>query len=123
MTFQDMLLVFVTLVVILIFSAFAFKFFELSGEFKKYERKFLHQKDELHKAAKINDQLRRNRDEWKELALKLDNAVKRSTASQITFTKDQLTALIQLCHPDKHGGKQSAVDWTAWLITERNNRK
>ncbi len=35
------------------------------------------------------------------------------------FTKAEIRTLIQLCHPDKHDGKQSAVEITQKLIKLR----
>lgn len=32
---------------------------------------------------------------------------------------DRLKALVQLCHPDKHGNSQAANDATAWLLAQR----
>lgn len=36
------------------------------------------------------------------------------------FNEDQLKTLINLCHPDRHGGKQSAVEITQILLSLRN---
>jgi len=38
---------------------------------------------------------------------------------QTHFTKDEVTKMLMLCHPDKHGGKQSATDMTAKLLKLR----
>lgn len=35
------------------------------------------------------------------------------------FTQEEIRAMIRLCHPDKHGNKQIAVDITAKLIKMR----
>lgn len=35
------------------------------------------------------------------------------------FTADELKTLLQLCHPDKHGGKESAVRITQKLLELR----
>lgn len=35
------------------------------------------------------------------------------------FDDTKLRALLQLCHPDKHGGKQSAVEMTAYINSLR----
>lgn len=32
------------------------------------------------------------------------------------FTEDEITKLIQLCHPDKHGGKPMATEMTQKLL-------
>lgn len=45
-------------------------------------------------------------------------------STQVTaFTREDYTALIQLCHPDKHGGKQSAVVMTQKLNNLRSQLK
>ena len=36
--------------------------------------------------------------------------------TQTQFTEDEIRKLLQLCHPDKHDGKQMAVDMTAKLL-------
>ena len=35
------------------------------------------------------------------------------------LSEDDITKLLQLCHPDKHGGKKSAQDMTAKLLGMR----
>jgi len=35
------------------------------------------------------------------------------------LSKDDITRLLQLCHPDKHGGKPQAVDMTQKLLRLR----
>ena len=37
------------------------------------------------------------------------------------LTQDEIKKLLQLCHPDKHGGKQLAVDMTARLLLLRKD--
>ncbi len=39
----------------------------------------------------------------------------------IQLSKEDLKSLIQLCHPDKHGGKESAVEMTKKLNVIRDN--
>lgn len=39
------------------------------------------------------------------------------------FTEDELTKLIQLCHPDKHGGKSMAVEMTQKLLQMKKDIK
>ena len=39
------------------------------------------------------------------------------------FNKEQLTTLIMLCHPDKHGGKESATRMTQVLIKLKETLK
>ena len=38
---------------------------------------------------------------------------------QTQFTDEDFKRLLQLCHPDKHAGKQMAVDMTAKLLELR----
>lgn len=37
-----------------------------------------------------------------------------------TFSQEEIKRMIILCHPDKHNGKQMAVDITAKLVKMRN---
>lgn len=39
----------------------------------------------------------------------------------VPFTKKDVQALLALCHPDKHGGKQLAHDMTVRLLELRDN--
>ncbi|WP_415913233.1 hypothetical protein [Neptuniibacter sp. QD37_11] len=39
---------------------------------------------------------------------------------EVPFTPEELNKLIQLCHPDKHDGKQSAVEMTQKLLSLRS---
>lgn len=39
----------------------------------------------------------------------------------IQLSKEDLKSLVQLCHPDKHAGKESAVEMTKKLNIIRNN--
>lgn len=41
------------------------------------------------------------------------------TPSQLGIPTDMLKRLIQLCHPDKHGGSKSATIATEWLLKQR----
>lgn len=91
-----------------------------------YKKKYDHQQNELTRAAKINEVLRVRRDH---LVSDLDDAhidiyilqeKLASASSSKLFTAEQLRALIQLCHPDKHGGKASAVEMTKILNSMRN---
>jgi hypothetical protein len=55
-------------------------------------------------------------DEWNALARRF-NALKASTQKQSSpFSAEDVQRLIQLCHPDKHGGKTLATEMTAKLI-------
>jgi hypothetical protein len=42
---------------------------------------------------------------------------------QSQFSADELTRLIQLCHPDKHDGKSMAVELTQKLIQMKESLK
>lgn len=101
----------------------------------RYERKFKHQEEQLYRAHLTNKELRnvrdtlhrtikaieKDRDEWKHTAYvyykqgsgKTETITKTVTVNP--FTRDELTILIQLCHPDKHGGKPSANAMTQKL--------
>lgn len=47
----------------------------------------------------------------------IDNAVLGGTGP---LTKDDIKSLLQLCHPDKHDGKESAVQMTQKLLKIRD---
>ena len=36
-----------------------------------------------------------------------------------TMDGEMLRRLLQLCHPDKHGGSESAIKATQWLLAQR----
>lgn len=44
-----------------------------------------------------------------------ERALKSRTQQSEQFSQDDIKRLIQLCHPDKHDGKQSAVEMTKKL--------
>ena len=87
----------------------------------KYRRQFDHQKDELRQAALINKKLRAERDVLMDLCVKYKRAAEDNKPAQ--FNKEQLTVLIQLCHPDKHGGRESANRMTQLLNDMRSRAK
>ena len=87
----------------------------------KYRRQFDHQKDELRKAALINARLRAERDALMEMCVKYKRAAEDNKPAQ--FNKELLTTLIMLCHPDKHGGKESATRMTQVLIKLKETLK
>lgn len=87
----------------------------------KYRRQFEHQKLELLAAARINAKLRAERDALMELCVKYKRAAEAPKPTQ--FNKEQLTTLIQLCHPDKHGGRESANRMTQLLNDMRSRVK
>lgn len=45
-----------------------------------------------------------------------------SATIQPQFTKDELTKLVLLCHPDKHGGKPMANEITKKLLAIKNGK-
>lgn len=53
-------------------------------------------------------------DYWQKLYQKAS-----SNSGPKQFTQDELRTLIQLCHPDKHQGKESAVAITQKLLRLR----
>jgi hypothetical protein len=40
-------------------------------------------------------------------------------ASRPALDSGRIRSLIQLCHPDRHGGSRVAVDATQWLLDQR----
>lgn len=44
-----------------------------------------------------------------------DKIFKTSASNNTQFTADELRTLVQLCHPDKHGGKEAATRMTQKL--------
>ena len=68
-------------------------------------------------------------DRYSELIAEWNALVKRINAkggeqflegsSNNQFTEDDIKKLLQLCHPDKHNGKQIAVDMTQKLLQLR----
>ena len=91
------------------------------GELALYRRKFKHQEQELYQAHLINKELRADRDALVEMCVKYKRAAEDNKPAQ--FNKEQLTTLIMLCHPDKHGGKESATRMTQVLIKLKETLK
>jgi hypothetical protein len=56
-----------------------------------------------------------------EMCVKYKRAAEDNKPTQ--FNKEQLTTLIQLCHPDKHGGRESANRMTQLLNDMRSRAK
>lgn len=121
---------------ILLFGAatyFAVSWFVDSVKIASYKRKYKHQEDQLFHAhlvnkelRKLRDELTKDRDEWRATAAhyyKLAKGVKPEEAKPTQFNKEQLTTLIQLCHPDKHGGRESANRMTQLLNDMRSKLK
>jgi hypothetical protein len=77
-------------------------------EFRKLERKYTELRLTALKIQAERDKLRHD--------------LKRGATQQsTTFTRDEFNSLLQLCHPDKHGGKESAVKMTQMLLSRRPN--
>lgn len=111
----------------------------------RYDRKFRHQQEQLEKAARTNrkviterdaclmyiKEVEKDRDEWKHTARVYWEKWKRGgggetitkTVTVNPFTREELTILVQLCHPDKHGGKASATAMTQRLNKLRATTK
>ena len=94
------------------------------GELALYRRKFKHQEQELYQAHLINRKLRVERDALMEMCVKYKRqAEQKPSLSSLQFNKDQVQTLIMLCHPDKHGGKESATRMTQVLIKLKETLK
>lgn len=95
-----------------------------SGELASYRRKFKHQEQELYQAHLINRKLRVERDALMEMCVKYKRQAEAKPATQsLQFNKEQVQTLIMLCHPDKHGGKESATRMTQVLIKLKETLK
>lgn len=62
--------------------------------------------------------------EWNALVKKINarggqEFLEGNVESKPQFTEEEIKKLLQLCHPDKHGGKQMAVDMTTKLLQLR----
>lgn len=64
------------------------------------------------------------RHKWNALVDRINTLGGESLFEQPQFTDDELRKMLMLCHPDKHNGKQMAVDITAKLnaIRKCNDR-
>lgn len=76
----------------------------------------------------LQQRLNRKIEEWNELVAKinkkggqafLDFGVRIDQMPPAQFDADELKLLLQLCHPDKHGGKDSATRMTQKLLSLR----
>ncbi len=56
------------------------------------------------------------RDSWRNIAM---SGGKQLLNAQ--FSTDEIKTLLQLCHPDKHGGRESATRITQKLLSMRNS--
>lgn len=54
-------------------------------------------------------------------AMKKEKRVSASAVPSPQLTREDVTRLLNLCHPDKHGGKQMANDMTAKLLKLRDS--
>ncbi len=75
----------------------------------------------------VRDQYLKLLDKWNDLVEKinqkggmnfLDEGVLPKEA-EIQITQEHITTLLQLCHPDKHDGKESATRMTQLLLSLR----
>lgn len=55
--------------------------------------------------------------EWKQLAMRFQRQGGNKAVTQLSA--DDIKRLLLLCHPDKHGGKESAVQMTQKLLSLR----
>lgn len=55
-------------------------------------------------------------DRWESLLTEM-----RELSECPSFPKGMLRRLIQLCHPDKHGGSTAAIEATKWLLSNRGD--
>jgi hypothetical protein len=102
----------------------------------KYDRALREANDNELRYRQYRDAYREMRDEAERLQSKLGRLLKKwnglvnrindlggeeflSAPQKSQFTADELNTLINLCHPDKHGGKESANRITAKLIQMR----
>ena len=56
-------------------------------------------------------------------ALMQELAMMRREQRAVALPADRLRQMIQLCHPDKHGGSDLAKDVTQWLLQQKGKRK
>ncbi len=64
-------------------------------------------------------------DEWNDLVGRVNAAggvsgIKKRNEAQNPFSQEDIKRLLMLCHPDRHGGKQMAVEMTQKLTAMRN---
>ncbi len=59
---------------------------------------------------------------WNRIVRQINSGelVSKSSVKTSELTRAEVDTLIRLCHPDKHGGSQSANDITARLLGLRN---
>lgn len=91
---------------------------------RKLERAYWHEKKEKEKQI---DKHKETIKDWNRLVgeLKSLGGMKsiRQHLNQTVFTADDVQRLIQLVHPDKHDGKQMAVEMTQKLIALKEKMK
>lgn len=59
-------------------------------------------------------------DLW-ERAYKFGRTIKAEPTPSVSLSQAEIRQLISLCHPDRHGGKQAAVQMTQRLLQMRGN--
>ena len=90
-------------------------------------------KSKYDKMVSLYNEVYKNREEWmmkfyRQLDItssaiyELDHYKKMVDECLPQFSDDDLRRLIQLCHPDKHDGKQMAQDMTAKLQAMRKSK-
>lgn len=68
------------------------------------------------------DRFQKDAQEWRRIAFRFNaayDALKAQQAPASQFTQAEIDQLIRLCHPDKHGGKESATAMTQKLMRLR----
>ncbi|MFZ4538704.1 hypothetical protein [Propionivibrio sp.] len=72
------------------------------------------------KIEALKRQLKKARSDGRYLKSQLDFSERcNGFAGGINFPSGMLDRLIRLCHPDKHGGSETATMATAWLLSQR----
>lgn len=83
-------------------------------------------KSKFEKLVSEYNALYRERDEWRDLYYEMyrdrDRYAAMAAQRQEQFTDEDLRRLLQLCHPDKHCGKQMAQDMTAKIQAMRKSK-
>lgn len=70
-------------------------------------------------ASAYQKMYRELRYEWNDLVGRVNAAGGIGAIKESKFDEDDIKRLLNLCHPDKHGGKPMAVDMTQKLLKMR----
>ena len=73
----------------------------------------------LNSTVSTLEEYSRYADSLKDHIHELEYQIEANTYSEPRFTEEDLKRLIVLCHPDKHDGKQMAVEMTDKLLKMR----